>query len=338
MLALPKVQFKQDGQFAIGNLYERTGQLDKAQQQYEQFLADDPQHASAVEVRFRLAETLTQLAMDAESKRQTELAQQIYQQAEPVYQAVVDAQVEGLSGEAMFQQALVVSRQKEYARSADLYSRVAQMPGTAHAARALTYAGRDYFRSNQQPLAAETLTKATSLDSPYAAEAAHWLAKTHLHNNQFEKAFAVASQWIGKTDDDRLQVPLIMDAADAAYGIQARQKDSVALYLRVVNEFNKDPMAPTALYNAAYAAMEVGAFEQAIQLTQQFETEFPQHSFLADSLEVRGDTLLLVNDPGSGGNHISQTGCGLPGPFQAQHLGGASRSCQLPAGQPPTGH
>ena len=297
MLALPKVQFRQDGQFAVGNLYERMGQLDKAQQQYEQFLADDPQHASAVEVRFRLAETLTQLAMDAESKRQAELAQQIYQKAEPVYQAVIDAQAAGLSGEAMFQQALVVSRQKEYARSADLYSRVAQLPGTAHAARALTYAGRDYFRSNQQPLAAEALTKATRLDSPYAAEAAHWLAKTHLHNNQFEKAFAVASQWIGKTDDDRLQVPLIMDAADAAYGTPARQKDSVALYLRVVNEFNQDPLAPTALYNAAYAAMEVGAFEQAIRLTQQFETAFPQHSFLADTLEVRGDTLLLVNDP-----------------------------------------
>ncbi|MCH2181484.1 MAG: tetratricopeptide repeat protein [Mariniblastus sp.] len=297
MLALPKVQFKQDGLFSLGNLHERTGQLDQALALYRQFLSEDPQHPSATEVQFRLAETLNQSAMKAEANGQTELAQQAYQQAEPVYQVVIDAQVDRLSTEALFQQAMVVSRQRDYARSAELFSQVAKLPGIGQPVRALTYAGRDYLRSGQGALAETSLEQAIGLEGPYAAEAAHWLAKTHLQNNQYEKAFAVAHPWIAKTGDPQLQVPLILDAADAAYGSSARRKASVDLYLRVVNEFGQHPLVPTALYNAAYAAMEVGDLARAIELTEQFESKFPQDSFLPDTLEVRGDTLLLTQDP-----------------------------------------
>ena len=296
MLALPKVQFQQDGQFSLGNLYERKGQLDQARALYQQFL-EGPQHPSAAEVRFRLAETWNQTAMQAETSGEADQARQALQQAEPLYQAVIDAQVERLSTEAMFQLAMVVSRQRDYARSAELFWGVANLPQADQRIRAMTYAGRDSLRSGNPALAEKRLEQATALGGRYAAEAAHWLAKTYLQNNQFEKAYAVASQWIEKTADSQIRVPLILDAADAAYGSSARRPDSVDLYLRVVQESPQHPLAPTALYNAAYAAMEVGAFDRAIQLTEQFESSFPRDSFLPDTLEVRGDTLLLTQDP-----------------------------------------
>ncbi len=296
MLELPKVQFAQDGQFALANLYERTGQLDQALKGYEQFLVDHPKHGLAVEVRFRLAETLSQMGVDAAANNQADLAKQLYQRSEANYQAVVDAEADGLSAEAQMQLALVASRQQDYARSAKLYLQASQLPAGSLTARALTYAGRDLFRSNQLPLAIETLNKVTSLESPYAAEAAHWLAKAYLHGNQFEEAYAVAHPWIDKTDDARLKVPLMMDAADAAYGSESRRADSVGLYLQIADQYGQSPLAPTALYNAAYAAMEVGEFEQAMQLTERFEKQYPQNSFLPDALEVKADTALLVND------------------------------------------
>ena len=296
MLALPKVQFRQDGLFAVANLYERMGQLDQALVQYESFVKEYPNHALVLEVRFRTAETLTQMALDAATEQRLDLSQQIYKKAEPIYQSVIEAKVAELSDEARFQKAFVVSRQKDYARSAELYSQVAQTPDTVNAARAWTYAGRDYFRSGQDSLALDALAQATRLESPYAAEAAHWLAQTHLHQERFEEAFKVANQWVGKTDEPRFQVPLMLDAADAAYGTPARRQESVDLYLRVADQFPQHPTAPSALYNGAYAAMEVGQFERAIGLTKRFEQAFPDHSFLADSLEVHGDTSLLTED------------------------------------------
>ena len=109
---------------------------------------------------------------------------------------------------------------------------------------------------------------------------------------------ALANSWVEKTPaDDPMLVSLKLDRADAAYMITDQRPQSSALYLEIADNHPEHALAPTALYNAAFAMLETGNFEEAIKLADRFQAKYATSDYLADTLEVKADASLLADAP-----------------------------------------
>ena len=301
MLTLPNKAFKFDGILALADVYEQLGQYDKAIENYDLFRKEADAaggHELLSEALYRKAETLLKLAVASEERGETEQAQQNYALAESLFEtAASDAKFENID-RSIFQQAYTANRQRQFEKSAKLYLQVAQLPNSPLARRAQVYAGRDYLSANQIENAEATLSKAVLAESPYSVEAAHWLAQCFLRTRRNPEALTLANSWIEKTPaDNTMLVSLKLDRADAAYMIDDQRQQSPALYLEIADNHPDHALAPTALYNAAFALLETGSFEEAIKLADRFQAKYESSDYLADTLEVKADASLLADAP-----------------------------------------
>lgn len=301
MLELPNQTFKFDGILALADVYEQLGQYDKAIESYNLFQKAAEAaggHELLTEALFRQAEALLKRAVAADNGGQPEQAQKDYALAESLFEtAASDARFEHID-RAMFQQAYSANRQRQFEKSAQLYSKVAQFPKSELAVRAQVYSGRDYLSANQIENAEAELNKAIQVDSPYGAEAAHWLAQCFLRTRRNSEALKLANSWIEKTPvDNPMLVSLKLDRADAAYMIDDQRQQSPALYLEIADNYPDHTLAPTALYNAAFALLETGQFNEAIKLADRFQEKYGSSDYLADTLEVKADASLLADAP-----------------------------------------
>jgi TolA-binding protein len=301
MLTLPNHAFKFDAILALADVYDQLGQYDQAIENYDLFAKEAEAaggHEMLSEALYRKAETLLKLAVAADERSEPEQAQKSYALAESLFQtAASDAKFENID-RALFQQAYAANRQRQFEKSAGLYSQVAHLPDSPLATRARVYAGRDYLSANQIENAEAELGEAVQTDSPYTAEAAHWLAQCFLRTRRNQEALTLANSWIEKTSSDNpMLVSLKLDRADAAYMIDDQRQQSPALYLEIADNHPDHTLAPTALYNAAFALLETGNFAEAIKLADRFLEKYESSDYLADTLEVKADASLLADAP-----------------------------------------
>ncbi len=299
MLQLPDPEFKLDGLFALAFIRSRQGKYDEASQLYDRFEAEGEQHPSFNEVRLRSAAVQMELAVAAENLGEADRVRELLQTAARKFAAVADTQDPKWMDQARFRQADCLQRLGQYDASAQLYDAVSQIPGSKLADQARVYAGRDYLRSGNGDAAVQTLEKAVAVASPHAPEAAHWLAQFHLRSQQTEPAYRLAADWIGKAEDPQVKSQLMLDQADAAYASSERKSESPGLYLKITEEFPQQRLAATALYHAAFAAMELKQFGKAIELCQQFRKQYAKSDYLPDAMEVQADSYLLNDNPES---------------------------------------
>ena len=297
MLQLKEPEFKLDALFALGFIRSQQGQYDQAIKLYDQFEADGIEHESFTEVRFRSGETLMQLARAAENLGDQNRQQSLLEQAASKFETVYKSRDKNWSDRARFEQAIAMQKMGRFGDSARLFQSVMEIDNSKLADRARVYAGRDFLRAGDANVASQFLEKAMAIPSPYAAEAAHWMAQLYLRSNQSEKAYTLATEWVSKADDSIVKVPLMLDQADAAYATKSRRKEAQELYLQIVKQHPGDRLAPSALYNASYAAMETEQFEVATKLAQQFRKDYDQSDYLPDVMEVEADSFLLGSKP-----------------------------------------
>lgn len=297
MLQLKDPEFKLDGLFALGFIRSEQGRYEQALKLYDQFEADGIEHPSFTEVRFRSGETLMQLARAAENSGDQNQQIALLEQAAKKFDTVFKSRDKNWSDQARFQQATATQKMGRFGDSARLFQSVMEIESSKLVDRARVYAGRDFLKAGDANAAALLLEKAVAVPSPYAAEAAHWMAQLYLRSKQPEKAYTLAADWVGKAKDVVVKAPLMLDQADAAYAIESRRKEAQELYLKIVRDYPADRLAPSALYNAAYAAMETGQFDESSKLTQQFRKAYPQSDYLPDVLEVEADSFLLGSKP-----------------------------------------
>ena len=297
MLQLKEPEFKLDALFALGFIRGQQGQYEQAIKLYDQFEADGIEHASFTEVRFRSGEALMQLAKAAENLGDRNQQQSLLEQAASKFETVFKSRDKNWSEQARFQQATAMQKMERFEDSARLFQSVIEIDNSKLADRARVYAGRDFLRAGDANIAAQFLEKAIAIPSPYSAEAAHWLAQLYLRSSQNEKAYLLASEWVSKAEQAVVKVPLMLDQADAAYAIESRRKEAQELYQQIVKQYPADRLAPSALYNASYAAMEAGQFDNATKLAQQFRKDYSQSDYLPDVLEVEADSFLLGTKP-----------------------------------------
>jgi len=291
-----------DATYALGVTQEDMRQYGAAKEVFASFLKTYPKHDLVTEVKMRYAETVLQggsfsdaaklfeeVASDKEFKRRDHAR---YRQA-----FCVAAQAERLSAAADKNPSWREDQAKGYVSAAQIFGGlVSEMPKSPYAKDAQIAAGRAFYRAKKFAPAKRWFEKIKDSDSPHAPEAAHWLARILLDEKKPTEARDVVASVMKSAAQHPFLVSLKLDDADALYQEKATQKESVGEYLKIYNEHKDHRLAPKALYNAAYGAMEVKDYENGLGYSQQFNKLFKDHPLAPEVQKVVAECKLQLGD------------------------------------------
>jgi len=277
----PKSPLRADVLYALGVTREELAQYPDAGRAYDLFLEEFPQHDLAHEVRMRKAETVLQAGNFAA--------------AEKMFAEVAKVQGFGSVDHALNRQAFCLAKLDKFAEAAALYARVAtEFTRSVDAAEAALSAGRCYYRAEQFPEAAKWLQKAADAPSAGRDEAAHWLCRIYLRDKQPQQAVDLAKRVLAAADEGPFLVNLQMDQADALYELPKSRPEAVSLYLKIAADHPRHEMAAQALYNAAFGALELGKYDDALKHAASFLKTHPEHRLTPDVQYVAAECHLQL--------------------------------------------
>lgn len=268
-----------DGLYALGVTYEEVQQFAEAGTIYDLFLKECSDSALTTEVRMRKAETVLQGGDVAA--------------AEKMFGEAVAVQGFASADHALSRQAFCAAKQDKFAPAADLYVKLATtFPQSTYLKDAVLSAGRSYYRADDFAKAVEWLQKTVAADEANAAEAAHWICRIHLKNKEPAKAAALAGQQLPTAAESVYFVNLKLDEADALYELAERRGEAVTKYVAIATAHADHELAPQALYNAAFAAMELEKYDDGLKHAAAFVAKYPEDRFIADTKYVAADCRL----------------------------------------------
>ena len=91
-------------------------------------------------------------------------------------------------------------------------------------------------------------------------------------------------------------VHLRLDQADAIYEVPERRAESLDLYAKVVEDFPNHELAPQALYGAAFTALKLSRYEEALQSAERFLKTYATSDFRADVEYVAAECNLQLRN------------------------------------------
>ncbi|MCE9546897.1 MAG: tetratricopeptide repeat protein [Planctomycetia bacterium] len=251
------------------------------------FLTDYPTHAIATRIAMLQGDALFQ--------------QQKYGEAQKLFaRAAADAKFPQ-ADRAMMREADCLSAEKQFAQAADIFAAVAEkFPQSPAAQRVPLLAGNRYFLSGNYPAAIKWLSKVAQPGTKESAQAAHWLARAHLELKQPAEALAVLEKQLAEKNAaaGEVLIDLKLDQADALYDLPARRAESVAAYAAVAQQHPQAPQAAQALFNAAWAAVNLEKYDEALKHAQAFKAAFPNSPLATSAQALEADSLLNLNKPG----------------------------------------
>ena len=289
----PDSKLRRDGLYALGVTYQDLEQHAPAGKAFQSFLDEFSTDKLASEVRMRQAEVMLQTGRVAE--------------AEQAFAILAETPDNEQADYALLRQAYCASRQDRFADAAERYvSLIAKYPESEHLATATMSAGRAFYRAGDFDNAAKWFQRVVTGGTPDQAEAAHWLCRIQLKKQQPEAARQLAEQILTKVNEGPYVVELKLDHADALYQQPEHRAEAFKEYLRLFREQPQHAVAAQALYNASYAAMELGDHDLAIEMTRRFAEAFPNHALAVDTDHVGAESLLLKGEHASAAKAFSQ--------------------------------
>ncbi len=126
------------------------------------------------------------------------------------------------------------------------------------------------------------LDKAVSAGGAGSVEAAHWLCRIYLRNHEVDKVLQLADRKLPEAGDDAFAPSLRLDKADAMYDAEGRRAESLQEYLAIAEAYPSQEVGPVALYNAAFAALELKQYDQAFALSGKFLAAYPQQALVPE--------------------------------------------------------
>lgn len=279
-------KLRADGLYALGVAQQEQQQYKPAINTYDQFVDGFPDHELATEVRMRKGESLIKI--------------EDYADAEKVFANVSKDREFVDYNHSLFRHAYCVLKQNRYSDAGQLYSQIpSQLTDKKFAAAANVSAGRAFFKAGDSAQAKASLQKATS-DVTAGSEAAHWLCRIAIKDKEIDNARRIAESAISRAKPKDTFLPsLKLDLADALYETQNGKTQALASYLDIANRFASTDTAKQSLYNAAYAAMELEKYPDAIRYAKEFETKFSNHRLTPDVRYVAAESHLLDGKHGA---------------------------------------
>lgn len=265
-----KSDLRADALYALGVTLEEIGDWEKAKKSYEMFLKDYAENDLATEVRLRLAES-------------------ILQSGDPQAAGDLFGEVAAISGfdaadHALMRQAYCQARQGKDVEAATLYEKLVELfPESDNVAEAKMSAARCYYRANKHEQAGKRFDEVLSAGTGDMVEAAHWRCRIHLAQGQAQEALTLADETLAAAGNNPFVPKLRLDKADALYELPKRKSDALQEYLAIAEAYPKQEVVPIALYNAAFAALELEDYKQATELAGQFLASHPEHPLNSDT-------------------------------------------------------
>ncbi|MGI8981344.1 MAG: tetratricopeptide repeat protein [Pirellulaceae bacterium] len=276
-----KTKHRGEALYALGVAQEELGKYPEAGATYDIYLKELPENPLASEVRMRKAETALQAGNFAA--------------AEKMFADVATVKGFPQTDHAIFRQAYCVAKQDKFDLAAGLYARVAaEFPKSVYLPEATMAAGRCYYRADKLAEATAWLASAAAAGTKDSAEAGHWLCRIHIRGKKFAEAADQAAKLIAAGGDSPYLVNLKLDQADALYEIPERRGESLPLYAKLAADHPKHEVAPQALYNAAFTALELKNYGEGQKQSAAFLTAYPQDKLLADVKYVAAECNLQL--------------------------------------------
>jgi TolA-binding protein len=279
----PEHELAADALYALGVGQETLKQLDGAAASFASFLAKHPRHRFATEVRMRLGEA--------------RFEQKKYAEAAKLFgQASGDAEF-NLADYALLRQARCSYELGEFADAAEQYWNVPRkFPKTQYYDEAVLAGGKCYYQLGKYARAREGLALVAGRDTPSAAEATHWIARSLIKEKQSDQALAELDKAIVRHRSSPMGPQLLLDRADAIYEIPDRRAESIKLYADFAAVHAADPLAPQAQYMAAFAALGTGQHATARGHCQTFLAKFSKHELAPEVVFIQAESLMALGD------------------------------------------
>lgn len=276
----PESPRRADALYALGATREELGQFEAAGKSYDLFLKEFASSPLALEVRMRKAETVLQ-AKD-------------YPAAEKMFAEVAAVKDFPFADNALMRQAFCLVKQDKFAPAGKLYAQVAtDFPKSSSVATATLEAARTYYRAGDA-LAADWLQKAIDLKNENSPEAAHWQCVLLLKAKKFSEAEKLAAQFIASGAKSEYLPNLKFDEADALNDQPEKKAAAYAKYLAFAKDYPENALAPQALYFAAFAALELKNYDDAVQQAAAFMEKHAAHNLAPDVQYVSAESLLQL--------------------------------------------
>ncbi len=274
-----KSSLRADAMYALGVMREESQQYPEAGSIYDAFVQEFPNSVLVSEVRMRKGETLFHTGQLAA--------------AEAIFSEVAAKPDFASADHAVFRQADCAAKQDKFVYAGQLYARVAtSFPNSTYLADASIAAGRCFYRADKLADAATWLRKTIELGGKDVAEAAHWLCRVHLKQKEPHEVVELANSLMAKAGDSPYLVNLKMDQADALNELANRKVESIDRYLKITLEHPRHELAPQALYNAAFTALELKRFDDGSKHAAAFEQKFSKDRLLPDAKYVAAECQL----------------------------------------------
>ncbi len=130
---------------------------------------------------------------------------------------------------------------------------------------------------------------------------------------------------------------LRLDKADALYETAGRRPDALAEYLAVYQAYPDHDVAALALYNAAFAALDLKQYDQALDLADQFLKRFADNALAPDARYIVAECQIQKKDYVDGRVALPLADRRIAGASREGSLAGPARSGRVPAEELPGG-
>jgi len=266
----PESPLRCDGLYALGVTQEELSKYPEAGKVYDLFLKEGDKSPLVTEVRMRKAETVLQAKG--------------FEEAAKTFGEVAAVKDFAAADHALMRQGYCLAQLNKFAEAGDAYAKVSQVnPQSPRLADAAISAGRSYYLANKPDEAFKWLDEVYKKGEANAAEAAHWMCRILLKNKKPAEAVTIATAAVAKAaKDSPYLVNLQFDQADAMFDQGDKKAEALALYAKIATDNPKHELASQALYNAAFAALELKKYDEATKLAAQFIPAYPQDKLLPD--------------------------------------------------------
>jgi len=279
----PQSTLRADALYNIGVTQQELSKPADAGKSYDEFLKSFATDAHAAEVTLRKGMTLYD--------------QKQYADAEKRFAAAATAKDFSQADYALLRQGDALLALDKPADAAAVYVKLStSYPKSEYANDALLQAGKAYSISGNQVEAKKLLLPLTTTQDARGAEAAHWLARAYLKDNQPAEAVKLTDQFLLVVKDVARKSELELDRAEALYAMADKKSDALTAFAKIATDSPKSDRAPVARYMAGQTALELGKYADAAKWTDQFLAEHKQHELTPYVLFVSAEASLLGDD------------------------------------------
>ncbi|WP_231743893.1 tetratricopeptide repeat protein [Stieleria neptunia] len=272
-----------DALYALGIAHEELEQADKAVASFQQLLSGCADSPLAVDVHLRLGDL--------------RIMQRDFDAAVTAFDNAIDASKEDAdTSYAIFRQAYALVQSGKPKEAAVGYDRLQrEFPDSPYAANATLASGQSLYRGGDIDQAATRFEKVLSQNNPVAAtEAAHWLARIKLTKGDPAAAVAIAKRQIDAGLEGDFAMDLRVDLAEALSMNPATVQESIDVAEAAYRDAPADALAPRALYNAAFSALQINQYERAGKLAGEFLQQFASDQLASDVRFIVAESQLFL--------------------------------------------